>query len=47
MPKSYRGTRKGLKGFLKRELDEMAEDKDSLLCVFTEKDSVKREIKKK
>jgi len=47
MSKSYHETRKDLKGLSKRELDEMAEDKDSLLNKYAEKSSVKREVKKK
>ncbi|MBF9253992.1 hypothetical protein I2I11_11875 [Pontibacter sp. 172403-2] len=47
MSKSYHVTRKDLKGLSKRELDEMAEDKDSLLNEYAEKSSVKREVKKK
>ncbi|WP_225000411.1 hypothetical protein [Cesiribacter sp. SM1] len=47
MSKSYHVTGKDFKGLTQKEIDEMAEDKDSLLHEYAEKSKVKREIKKK
>ncbi len=47
MSKSYHVTTKDLKGLTKKEIDEMSQDKGSLLNQYAEKSKVKREIKKK
>ena len=46
MSKSYHVTGKDFKGLTQKEIDEMAEDKDSLLHEYAEKSKVKREAKK-
>jgi hypothetical protein len=47
MSDSFHVTRKDLKGFSQKEIDEMAEEKDSLLHQYAEKSRVKSETKKK
>lgn len=46
MSKSYHVTSKDLKGFTKKEIDEMAEDKHSLLNQYAEKSKTKKDVKK-
>ncbi len=46
MSKSYHVTGKDLRGLTKKELSEMAEDKDSLLSQYGEKSKVKKEVLK-
>ncbi len=46
MSKSYHVIRKDLSGLSKKELDEMAENENSLLNEYAEKSRVKKEVKK-
>ena len=46
MSKSYHSTYKDLKGKTKKELEEMANDPDSILNKFAEKSKTKKEVKK-
>ena len=46
MSKSYHVTRRDLKDKTKKELDEMANDPDSVLYELAEKSSMKKAIKK-
>ena len=45
MSKSYHVTRKDLSGLSKKELDEIADDENSLLNKYAEKCRVKKEVK--
>jgi len=46
MSRSYHVTGKDLRGFTKKELKEMEEDKNSVLHQYGEKSRVKKEAKK-
>ena len=47
MSDSYHVTRKDLKGFSKKEIDEMENEPDSILHQYAEKRKVKSDTKKK
>jgi hypothetical protein len=46
MSKSYHVTGKDLRGFTKKELKDMEDDKDSILHQYGEKSRVKKEVLK-
>ncbi len=46
MSKSYHSTYKDLKGKTKKEIEEMANDPDSILNELAKKSTIKKEVKK-